>query len=106
MTETDVLSRENLRTPKAAAIAGMLLSLTAAFLALALGALAFRASKRHGYMPFLIGLLAAAGVLLGKFVRESGPMMYGGLGLLVLASLWNSWPRHDAVAENQKCPVP
>ena len=33
MTETDVLSRENLRTPKAAAIAGMLLSLTAAFLA-------------------------------------------------------------------------
>jgi|SRR6516165_1101240 len=83
-----------------------LFPLTAAFLALALGALAFRASKRHGYMPFLIGLLAAAGVLLGKFVRESGPMMYGGLGLLVLASLWNSWPRHDAVAENQKCPVP
>src|SRR5216683_5744913 len=48
-----------------------LLPLTAVFLALALGALAFRANKRHGYGPFLVGLVAAIGVLSGKFAWES-----------------------------------
>src|SRR6266851_6773400 len=76
-----------------------LLPLTDVFLALALGALAFRASKRRGYGPFLLGLLAAIGVLSGKFVWESDPTMYGSVGLLVIASLWNAWPSHHTPSE-------
>src|SRR5712692_3818924 len=60
-----------------------LLPLTAAFLLLPLVALAFRAGQRYGYGPFLLGLAGTVGVLLGKFVWESNPTMYGAVGLLV-----------------------
>jgi hypothetical protein len=80
-----------------------LLPLTAVFLALALGALAFRASKRHGYGPFLLGLVAAISTLLGKFVWESNPTTYGAVGLLVIASLWNAWPSRDTLSEAATC---
>ncbi len=69
-----------------------LLAITAAFLVLALGALAFRAKHRHGYGPFVVGLVAAVGVLMGKFAWESNPLLYGAVGLLVIASVWNAWP--------------
>src|SRR6266481_3051928 len=72
--------------------AAYLLPLTAGSLVIALGAMAFKANSRHGYGPFLLGLLAAAAVLLGKFRWESSPTMYGAVGLLVIASLWNAWP--------------
>ena len=48
--------------------AAYLLPLTIAFLVLALGAMVFRARERHGYRPLLLGLVAASGVLVGKFV--------------------------------------
>ncbi len=80
-----------------------LLPLTAVFLALSLGALAFKASRRHGYSPFLLGLVAAIGVLLGKFVWESNPTMYGAVGLLVIASLWNAWPSPHTPSEAAAC---
>src|SRR5207237_593733 len=51
-----------------------LLPVTAGLLVIALGAMAFRASKCHGYGPFLLGLFGSAGVLFGY--------------------LWNAWPRH------------
>ena len=70
-----------------------LLPLTGVFLAGAVGALAFRARGRRGYGPFLLGLLATASVLLGKFALESDPAMYGGIAMLVGASLWNAWPQ-------------
>jgi hypothetical protein len=70
-----------------------LLPLTVAFLLLALVALAFRATQRHGYGPFLLGLLAVTGLFLGKFVWESKPTIYGAVVMLVVASLWNAWPR-------------
>lgn len=76
-----------------------LLPLTAAFLTLSVWMLAFRASKRHGYGPFLIGLLAAIGVLFGKFAWESSSVVYGAVGLLVVASFWNAWPRRDTFKE-------
>jgi mercuric ion transport protein len=69
-----------------------LLPLTATFLATAVGALAYRARERRGHTPFALGLLAAAGVLIGKFAFESDRAMYGGLAALVGASLWNTWP--------------
>jgi mercuric ion transport protein len=70
-----------------------LLPVTAASLVLALGALAFRAKSRQGYGPFVVGLVAAVGVLVGKFEWESNPTLYGAVGLLVITSVWNVWPR-------------
>ncbi len=75
-----------------------LLPLTAAFLFLAVAALAFRANKRRGYGPFVLGVLAGSAVLLGKFAWESKVTMYSALGLLVVASFWNAWPLHEAAA--------
>jgi hypothetical protein len=70
-----------------------LLPLTVAFLALAAAALGFRASRRHGYGPFWLGLVAAAVILTGKFSFDAAQVAYAGIGLLVAASAWNSWPR-------------
>jgi hypothetical protein len=75
-----------------------LLPLTAAFLLLAVAALAFRANKRRGYGPFVLGLVAGSAVLLGKFAWESKLTMYSALGLLLVASLWNAWPLRDSEA--------
>jgi hypothetical protein len=80
-----------------------LLPLTLAFLVLALGALAFRANKRNGYRPFLVGLFGALGTVVSKFLWESNYILYGALGLLVVASVWNSWPRHTH-SEKTSCP--
>jgi mercuric ion transport protein len=49
-----------------------LLPLTAAVLAITGFALGFRASRRHGYGPFCVGLLAAAVILIGKFYFRCG----------------------------------
>lgn len=81
-----------------------LLPLTAGFLLLALVALAFRARQRRGYGPFLLGLGGTVGVLMGKFAWESNSSMYGAVGLLVAASLWNAWPRQVTSAEPAACP--
>lgn len=78
-----------------------LLPLTAAFLIVALGALAFRARRRHGYGPFAIGLLASLLVVMSKFEWESNSALYGSLGLLIVGSLWNAWPTRDA--QNVTC---
>lgn len=69
-----------------------LLPMTAAFLVLAVGMLVFRARRRHGYIPFALGIMAAGFILIGKFSLASNPVLYIGLGLLILASVWNSWP--------------
>jgi len=69
-----------------------LLPLTIVFLLIAVTALFFRASKRRGYGPFFSGLVAAAVLLIGKFYFDSDAAMYGGLTLLVSASIWNTWP--------------
>lgn len=68
-----------------------LLPITAIFLATAVCALAYGARERHGFGPFVLGLSAAAGVLIGKFTFKSDWTMYASLTLLVTASIWNSW---------------
>ncbi len=83
--------------------AAYLLPLTTAFLLLAIGAMLFRAKARRGYGPFLLGVVAGVGVLVGKFVWESSPVIYGAVGILVIASLWNSWPLHDKPDESRTC---
>jgi len=77
-----------------------LLSLTAIFLVAAAGALAFRARRRRGYGPFVVGLVASPTVLIGKFTFDNDPAMYAGVALLVAASLWNSWPKRRQTATN------
>ena len=83
--------------------AAYLLPLTAGFLIVGLGAMAFKANSRHGYGPFLLGLFAAAGVLFGKFRWESNTTMYSAVGLLVVASLWNAWPSQVASNHAATC---
>lgn len=80
-----------------------LLPLTAVFLAIAVLALAFRADRRRGYGPFVIGAFASAMVLIGKFAFESNPAMYAGLAVLIAASVWNSWPRQRLATACPPC---
>ena len=82
---------------------GYLLGLTTAFLVLTLAAMLFRARDRRGYRPFVVAVLAASGVLLGKFAWNSRPAVYSAIGLLVVASLWNTWPRHGTSNEATVC---
>lgn len=61
------IPRSKLRTPSTA----YLLPLTAASLLFAVAALGFRATKRRGYHPMLLGLFGSAAVLMGKFSLDS-----------------------------------
>ena len=76
-----------------------LLPITAVFLVLAVGVLGFRANRRHGYGPFILGLIAATGVLVGKFWLSSNAAMYAAVGILVIASVWNAWPHRVLVSD-------
>ena len=81
-----------------------LMPLTVAFLAITATALGFRASRRHGYGPFWLGLVAGAVNFTGKFYFDASAATYTGIALLVAASVWNSWPRRAAVVPS--CCVP
>lgn len=70
-----------------------LLPMTVGFLVVSAGALGFRARQRRGYGPLWIGVVAAIVVLVGKFQLESAAISYAGIALLVIASVWNIWPR-------------
>ena len=71
----------------------VLLPLTVGFLAAALFSLGFRARRRRGYRPLVLGLLASAFIVVGKFAFDSNAVMYVGVAALVAASFWNGWPR-------------
>jgi len=77
-----------------------LLPLTITFLLIVIAALSYRAKYRHGYRPLKLGLLASAIVLINQFFYENDVAMYTGLALLVLASLWNTWPKSQASSES------
>ncbi len=80
-----------------------LLSVMVVFLALAMISLAFRASRRHGYGPFWLGLIAGAVIVTGKFYFDAPQATSTGIGLLIAASVWNSWTRGAASAPS--CPA-
>ena len=71
---------------------GVQATLTLAFLAVSLAALGFRARARRGHGPLAAGCIAALVVLIGKFGLGIDAMTYSGIGVLVLASVWNLWP--------------
>ncbi len=73
--------------------------LTVLLLSVALGALLFKAKSRRGYAPFALGASASAVLGFSKFVMGSDPITYAAVGVLVLAGLWNVWPRADAACE-------
>ncbi len=79
-----------------------LLPVTVLFLAVTLLSLGRRAPTRRAYGPFLLGVLASALIVLGKFVIESDVAAYAGVALLVVSSVWNAWPRRVA-APCPKC---
>ena len=81
-----------------------LLPLTASFLLMAVGALAYRAKRRRGYGPFLLGTAAAIMFLIAKFALASTWGVYGGTAFLIGASIWNAWPtraKSNSVAPTQ-----
>ena len=73
------------------------------FLALTAAALGFLASRRHGFGPFGLGLVAAAVILTGKFYFDAERATYAGVALIVAASIWNSWPQRAATPSCSAC---
>lgn len=68
-----------------------LLPLTAVFLFIAIASLTYNAKKRHEFKPLLPGTAASVIILIGKFNYDKDSVMYAGVILLILASLWNTW---------------
>lgn len=66
-----------------------LLPLTVLFLALALSLLGYRAKKSQKKVPFVLGLVAASMILTGRFLFVSNFAFYGGIALLIFASIWD-----------------
>jgi len=86
-----------------------LLPLTMITLMFVLVSLAFRARARRGYGPFMLGLLGSGALLGGYFVFPSGAAISvwgidGGAAFLVMASIWNGWPRKRKDIETDECP--
>ena len=70
-----------------------LLPISSVLLLAALAALAWRARSRRGYGPLGVGGVSAVAILVGKFAFDSTATAYAGISALVLACIWNAWPR-------------
>ena len=77
-----------------------LLPITVIALVLVVGALGFRVSRRRGYSPLVLGIVAASLLLVGKFALDMAPVLYAGIVLLIAASVWNSWPVRTNLSTN------
>jgi mercuric ion transport protein len=67
-----------------------LLPLTILFLLVSVGSLFFSMRRNGRSEPVILGIVGAAIVIAGKFAWNSDALMFGGLALLVGASLWNA----------------
>lgn len=79
-----------------------LLPLTLFFLFTAIAALAFQARRRRSYSTFLLGVMAAAIIISGKFYAENNLLIYSGVAILVATSLWSSLSKRKA-ADKAEC---
>ena len=77
-----------------------LLPLMIMFLVIALWGLYHKAATRKGYRPFILGCIAASGIVLSKFVFDLDSVLYASVILFITASVWNAWPERDAA-----CPI-
>ncbi|NOQ35334.1 MAG: hypothetical protein GQ569_05495 [Methylococcaceae bacterium] len=75
----------------------LLFPLTALFLLIAIGGIFYKAETRRGYSPFFLAIVASAIILIGKFALEISMALYAGIGLLLIASVWNALPKKEAV---------
>lgn len=81
-----------------------LLPLTIGALALAVGALAWRARGRRGFGPAALALAAAVAIVAGKFAADSAAILYGGATAFAAAFIWNAWPRRTSRGQGN-CPA-
>lgn len=77
--------------------------LTLMFLGTAVVSLAIRARWSGVYGPLLLGLVATAIVFVSKFYLDYPPADYGGLALLLAATLWGAFARRQAVPDSRDC---
>ena len=65
-------------------------------LVFAVGMLGFRANKRRGNGPLVIGFMAGILIIISKSYLRVDYLSSTGIFLLVAASVWNVWPRKGA----------
>lgn len=70
-----------------------LFPLTLLCLAVAVFSLGFRAKRRHGYGPLVLGFVGAVVISTGKFILAWKAATYVGIIFLISACIWNLWPR-------------
>lgn len=80
-----------------------LLPLTVVLLLVAIGPLAFHACTRRRFGPLMIGVVAAALIVVGKFAFVSNVLTYLGIAALISASMWNGWPKRAATSSCMSC---
>jgi hypothetical protein len=68
------------------------LPLGVGFLIVSLASLGYRGRQRRGYRPFMLGITGAALLLAGEFAVASEVVTFSGVGLLIVAAVWNAWP--------------
>ncbi len=79
------------------------LPVTIMFLLVSLLAFAYKANKRQGYGPLIIGMAGSTLIVVGKFVLEIDPVLYLGIVVLLSGSLWNAWP--SSREHNAECAI-
>lgn len=77
-----------------------LLPLMLVFLTVALWGLYHKAATRKGFRPFVLGCIAASGIILSKFILDLDTLLYASVVLFIIASVWNAWPEREAT-----CPI-
>lgn len=80
-----------------------LLPLTVASLTGAVGVLAWGARRGRGIGPLALGTAAAVVAVVGKFALEIDALLYTGIAVLVIASLWNAFAKKNEPASSS-CP--
>ncbi len=66
-----------------------LFPLTLVFVALALASLAWGAWRRQRFGPFVVGLIGAGLLLIGRFFVPSNVLLYSGMVTFIAAAVWN-----------------
>lgn len=80
-----------------------LLPITAVALAVTLATLSWRSADRRGSGPLVLGVVAAALHLVGKFLLDSNVIAYAAVPILIGAAVWNAWPRRIASGSCKSC---
>lgn len=85
--------------------AEFLVPIAVLLLAVSIFTLGYRAERRRGFGPLGLGVVGGLGVLAAKLWFSSEGLSYAGLGAIVLAGFWNSWPARGLPAScTGSCP--